>query len=172
MTKIIFILAAALVIALPSIASATCGTKGGPGYRGPDGRCVSTTSGQPPYTFDANPKVGQPLPSRPEGVGKPGADAYNNTAKPPPGYERDPDNPYRFQQISRSAPPNNVRSLPPGQGHQPDGSVAPSASYVSPPAAASMALPADTDDDPSNASAARATTDRADDCPLAMAFRT
>ena len=38
--------------------------------------------------------------------------------------------------------------------------------------AASMALRADTDDDPRNASAARATTDGADDCPLAMAFRT
>jgi hypothetical protein len=31
-----------------------------------------------------------------------------------------------------------------------------------------MALPADTDDDPSEAPAARATADMADDCPLAM----
>ena len=40
MTKI-FILTAALIIALPSIASATCGTRGGPGLRGPDGNCAS-----------------------------------------------------------------------------------------------------------------------------------
>jgi hypothetical protein len=40
MTKILT-LTAALVIALPSIASATCGTRGGPGLRGPDGKCQS-----------------------------------------------------------------------------------------------------------------------------------
>jgi hypothetical protein len=40
MTKILT-LTAALVIALPSIASATCGTRGGPGLRGPDGKCLS-----------------------------------------------------------------------------------------------------------------------------------
>ena len=40
MTKILT-LTAALVIALPSIASATCGTRGGPGFRGPDGKCQS-----------------------------------------------------------------------------------------------------------------------------------
>ena len=40
MTKLLA-LTAALVIALPSIASATCGTRGGPGLRGPDGNCVS-----------------------------------------------------------------------------------------------------------------------------------
>ena len=40
MTKMFF-LTAALVIALPSIASATCGTRGGPGLRGPDGKCLS-----------------------------------------------------------------------------------------------------------------------------------
>ena len=40
MTKFLT-LTAALVIALPSIASATCGTRGGPGLRGPDGDCLS-----------------------------------------------------------------------------------------------------------------------------------
>ena len=40
MTKILT-LTAALVIALPSIASATCGTRGGPGLRGSDGKCLS-----------------------------------------------------------------------------------------------------------------------------------
>jgi hypothetical protein len=40
MTKVLA-LTAALVIALPSIASATCGTQDGPGLRGPDGKCVS-----------------------------------------------------------------------------------------------------------------------------------
>jgi hypothetical protein len=40
LTKILA-LTTALVIALPSIASATCGTRGGPGVRGPDGRCMS-----------------------------------------------------------------------------------------------------------------------------------
>jgi hypothetical protein len=40
MTKIILILTAALVIALPSIASATCGTQGNPGVRNPEtGEC-------------------------------------------------------------------------------------------------------------------------------------
>ena len=42
MTKVILILTAALVIAVPSIASATCGTRGGPGYRNPEtGKCES-----------------------------------------------------------------------------------------------------------------------------------
>jgi hypothetical protein len=41
MTKTILTFTAALVIALPSIANATCGTRGGPGLRGPDGKCVS-----------------------------------------------------------------------------------------------------------------------------------
>jgi hypothetical protein len=43
MTKLVAAaLAAALVMAgLPSVASATCGTRGGPGLRGPDGRCQS-----------------------------------------------------------------------------------------------------------------------------------
>ena len=40
MTKVLA-LAAALIIAMPSIASATCGTRGGPGLRGPDGKCLS-----------------------------------------------------------------------------------------------------------------------------------
>jgi hypothetical protein len=40
MTKILT-LTAALVIALPSIASATCGTRGGPGLRSQDGKCQS-----------------------------------------------------------------------------------------------------------------------------------
>jgi hypothetical protein len=29
------------LLLLPSAAFATCGTRGGPGYRGPDGHCVS-----------------------------------------------------------------------------------------------------------------------------------
>ena len=37
---------------------------------------------------------------------------------------------------------------------------------------ASVALPADTDNDPGEATAARAITDRARNGPLAMAFRT
>jgi hypothetical protein len=41
LTKIIVTLTAALVIALPSIANAECGTRGGPGLRGPDGKCQS-----------------------------------------------------------------------------------------------------------------------------------
>ena len=41
MTKIILTLTAALVIALPSIANAECGTRGGPGFRGSDGKCKS-----------------------------------------------------------------------------------------------------------------------------------
>jgi hypothetical protein len=43
LTKIIRNLAftATLLVALPTIANATCGTQGGPGYRGPDGQCVS-----------------------------------------------------------------------------------------------------------------------------------
>jgi hypothetical protein len=35
------ILVAAALLLLPSAAFATCGTRGGPGYRGPDGHCVS-----------------------------------------------------------------------------------------------------------------------------------
>jgi hypothetical protein len=41
MIKTILTLTTALVIALPSIANATCGTRGGPGLRGPDGKCRS-----------------------------------------------------------------------------------------------------------------------------------
>jgi hypothetical protein len=40
MTKIL-IFTGALIIALPSIANATCGTRGGPGFRGLDGKCKS-----------------------------------------------------------------------------------------------------------------------------------
>ena len=40
MTKV-FALTTALVFALPSIAGAACGTRGGPGLRGPDGNCLS-----------------------------------------------------------------------------------------------------------------------------------
>ena len=40
MTKILT-LTAALIIALPSIANAECGTRGGPGFRGADGKCQS-----------------------------------------------------------------------------------------------------------------------------------
>jgi hypothetical protein len=40
MTKL-WVAAAAIVLALPSIANATCGTRGGPGLRGPDGKCTS-----------------------------------------------------------------------------------------------------------------------------------
>jgi hypothetical protein len=40
MTKL-FVAAAAIVLALPSIAIAECGTRGGPGLRGPDGKCQS-----------------------------------------------------------------------------------------------------------------------------------
>jgi hypothetical protein len=40
MTKII-ILTGALIIALPSIGNATCGTHGGPGLRGATGKCQS-----------------------------------------------------------------------------------------------------------------------------------
>jgi hypothetical protein len=34
------IIAGALLCAIVSSAEATCGTRGGPGYRGPDGHCV------------------------------------------------------------------------------------------------------------------------------------
>jgi hypothetical protein len=54
MTKIILILTAALVIALPSIASATCGTRGGPGLRGPDGKCQSWDRVQPVCGLDGS----------------------------------------------------------------------------------------------------------------------
>jgi hypothetical protein len=40
MTKLL-VAAAAIVLALPSIANATCGTRGGPGFRGSDGKCKS-----------------------------------------------------------------------------------------------------------------------------------
>jgi hypothetical protein len=40
MTKIL-IFTGALIIALPSIANAECGTRGGPGFRGSDGKCKS-----------------------------------------------------------------------------------------------------------------------------------
>jgi hypothetical protein len=39
--KTVLTLTAVLVTALPSVANATCGTRGGPGLRGPDGRCQS-----------------------------------------------------------------------------------------------------------------------------------
>jgi hypothetical protein len=43
------------LIASTTIASATCGTRGGPGYRGPDGKCMSwqelgSKCGSPPTT--------------------------------------------------------------------------------------------------------------------------
>jgi hypothetical protein len=40
MTKLL-VAAAAIVLAVPSIANATCGTRGGPGFRGSDGKCKS-----------------------------------------------------------------------------------------------------------------------------------
>ena len=40
-TKIVLTFTTALVIALPSLANATCGTRGGPELRGPDGKCQS-----------------------------------------------------------------------------------------------------------------------------------
>lgn len=48
-------IAAAVVLLLPAVADAACGERGGPGYRGPDGKCVGWASlrkvcGSPPST--------------------------------------------------------------------------------------------------------------------------
>jgi hypothetical protein len=50
------------LVASSSLAEATCGTQGGPGYRGPDGQCVSwkdlgAKCGSPPSTRCTPEKV-------------------------------------------------------------------------------------------------------------------
>lgn len=51
----LFALSALAALAIPLQASADCGSRGGPGYRGPDGKCVGWANigrvyGNPPST--------------------------------------------------------------------------------------------------------------------------